>query len=142
MIGDGPLSAQTREASQGLSNIRLLGGRPDAPSIVAASDVFLSTSTTEGAPGAIIEALLAGVPIVAPNVGGIGETVPGTAGVLTPPGDTAALESALQKVTAQADLRHRLAASTASVSTRFDIRNVSKEYDDLYRSLLPAEATA
>jgi glycosyltransferase involved in cell wall biosynthesis len=95
LVGEGPeldkIKEQVRQA--GLEgNVRLLGLRKDVARLVAAADVFLLTSISEGIPLTLIEAMGAGLPVVATGVGGVGEVVEdGATGLLAPSGDDAAL---------------------------------------------------
>jgi glycosyltransferase involved in cell wall biosynthesis len=87
VAGDGPLRP---------SGLRLLGPRDDVPALLAAAQVFVHPSRTEGLGMALVEALQAGVPVVASEVGGIPEVVGDTA-ILVPPEDPAALADALRR---------------------------------------------
>lgn len=76
--GDGPLMEEVVkyvDANNLISNVHLLGDRPDSELIVAGYDVFLLTSLYEGLPYAPIEAMRVGVPILATNVVGNDEVV-------------------------------------------------------------------
>ena len=76
--------------------LRLLGYREDIPALLAAADIFTLPSRFEGLPMSVIEAMLTGLPVVATNVRGPDEQVEhGVTGLKVPPGDAAALGSAL-----------------------------------------------
>ncbi|HET6953658.1 MAG TPA: glycosyltransferase, partial [Acidimicrobiales bacterium] len=101
VAGDGPehraLEAQARADAPG--RVTFAGVVPGARPVLAASDVLVLPSRSEGMPGVLIEAGLSGVPVVASAVGGVPEVVAdGETGVLVPPGDEAALAAALQRV--------------------------------------------
>ncbi|MEX0832543.1 MAG: glycosyltransferase family 4 protein [Actinomycetota bacterium] len=137
MVGDGPLEDRVRSLAQKLPQVRFTGQRPDVHRLIAAADVFVSTSRTEGAPGAIIESLLAGTPVVAPRVGGIPEVVAsGENGVLFDPDDPSGLDGAVIGLIRDRARRAELAEGALRSSERFDIRTVAGEYDRLYRELL------
>jgi glycosyltransferase involved in cell wall biosynthesis len=89
IVGDGPERAgieQQVQASGKATHFHLLGSRSDTAQIVAGLDVFCLTSRNEANPVSILEALSCAVPVVAPNVGSIHETVlPGRTGILTQP---------------------------------------------------------
>lgn len=84
LVGDGPLGAQVRAdaARVPTSTLQLLGARTDVDALLAAADIFLLTSSREGLPVAVLEAMAAGVPVVSTAVGGIPEAVDDGCGVL------------------------------------------------------------
>ena len=92
IIGDGPERARLSHAA----GIELLGGRDDAAALLAAGDVVVSASRSEGFPQTPIHAMAAGLPVVATDVGGTPEiVVHGRTGLLVPPDDPAALAGAI-----------------------------------------------
>jgi glycosyltransferase involved in cell wall biosynthesis len=89
--------------------LRMLGYRADIPALLAAADIFTLPSRFEGLPMSIIEAMLTGLPVVASNVRGPAEqVVDGLTGLSIPPGDPAALASALGRLAGDPDLRARM----------------------------------
>lgn len=137
MIGDGPLKEEAARAAEGFGNVTMSPARADSPSAIAAADVVVSTSRTEGAPGVFVEALLAGVPVVTPDSGGVRDVVTdGENGIVVPPGDLDALAEAVSSLALDPLLRSRLADGATRDGAAFDIRRISDEYDDLYRELL------
>jgi glycosyltransferase involved in cell wall biosynthesis len=102
----------------------LLGATIDVGAIYACIDVFLMTSQYEGTPNVLIEAQAAGVPVVAPDVGGIRETIaPGRTGLLVHDRDAARLAEAALGVLANPLLRQRARAyGPRFVSQRFNWR--------------------
>ena len=88
------------------ARIHVLGHRDDIADVVAAADVFASSSTTEGAAGAVIEALAIGVPVVTTDVKGLrGQLEHEVEVIKVPIGDPPALGAALVRVLDDADLR-------------------------------------
>ncbi len=89
IVGTGPERNAIEAEIQRLnlrSNVHLLGNRSDTENILAGLDVFCLTSQNEAKPVSILEALSCGVPVVAPNVGSVHESViPGQTGILTEP---------------------------------------------------------
>lgn len=137
MIGDGPLLDETRASAEGVAGLAVVGRRDDAARCIAAGDVLLSTSITEGMPGVIIEALLAGVPVAAPSVGGIPETV-GDGGRLTLPGDPAALAAILTDIANMPlDQRASLRERASERGNRFDIAVIAQAFSVLYQTVSP-----
>jgi glycosyltransferase involved in cell wall biosynthesis len=78
IIGDGPLRSRCEEYIAGNNlggKVLLTGTREDVPRLLSVFDVFTLFSSHEGLPLTIIEAMLAGVPVVASDAGGVGEMV-------------------------------------------------------------------
>lgn len=99
LAGSGPmadaLAARARARGVG-GRVQFLGHCEDVPSLLAQSDIFVLPSRSEALPNALIEAMAAGMPVVASRVGGIPEIVTdGQNGVLVEPGRPAALASAI-----------------------------------------------
>ncbi len=87
---------------------------------LAACDVFVLNSRYEGLPHVVLEALAAGLPVVATDVGGIGEVVqPGVNGMLIQPGDAVSLRQAVVQVLQDVSLRQRCAAGKLDARRRF-----------------------
>jgi len=137
MVGDGPLAARTQDAvsAAGMDgSIRLLGTRADVPDLLAASDVLLLASRTEGMPGILIEAGVAGLPAAAYALAGVPEVVDdGWTGVLATPGDVAALAAGVLMLLDDEDARRAMSEKARIQCTeRFDIRAVAATYRSLY----------
>jgi glycosyltransferase involved in cell wall biosynthesis len=120
-IGDGPLrnDLQTLMARKGLAcsmeknwtdaAMFLLGRREDVFEILNCSDVFLLTSAHEGMPNVIMEAMLAGLPVVATRVGGVPDLIKdGVHGYLHDIGDIAGMARSLERLLADPDLRQKM----------------------------------
>ena len=118
--------------------VRFLGARADVPGILAASDVFVLSSVYEGNPLSVMEAMAAGKPVVSTAVGGVAEAVrDGVTGRLVPPGDAAALATAMAELGADEDERRRLGAAAAlEAAQRFDVAIMVRNYEELYARLL------
>ena len=145
LAGDGPgLAAVAAEVGrQGLSGrVELLGARADIPELLAHSDVFVLSSRSEGFPVSVLEAMAAGLPVVATDVGGVAEAVEdGESGLLVPATDAEALARALERLLADGELRRRLgAAGRARALSLFDLPRYRAAYEELYRERLSAAA--
>jgi glycosyltransferase involved in cell wall biosynthesis len=108
VAGDGPLlEALQRQARAARAPVTFLGARDDVMSLLADADVVAMTSDWEARPLVAQEALCAGVPLVATDVGGVRDLV-GEAALLVPPGDVAALSDGIRRVLTDQVLRERL----------------------------------
>jgi glycosyltransferase involved in cell wall biosynthesis len=141
IAGDGPdRPAVEREVRRlGLeSAVRLAGERDDVAELLAEADLFVLSTRSEGLPLSILEAMAAGLPVVASDVGGVPElVVDRETGFLVPPGDPHALAAAIERLLDDPDLRGRFgAAGRARVSTHFDLASAQRAHLDLYRALL------
>lgn len=97
-IGDGPLRREAeQEAALRGAPVVFAGAREDAVELLPAMDVFVLTSRWEGVPIALLEAMAAGVPVVATDVGGTSSIVRhGETGILVPPAEPARCAQALR----------------------------------------------
>lgn len=126
MLGDGPerpaLLRQQRSLGLDERRVRLAGNRVDAAALMPGFDVMVLTSRTEGTPMALLEAMSAGVPVVAFAVGGIPQVLDTTSGWLVEPGDTTGLGRAIQEALADRTESGRRAAQAREVlRTRFGV---------------------
>jgi glycosyltransferase involved in cell wall biosynthesis len=142
VVGDGPLrpDAERLAADLGLGGaVRFLGHRDDVPELLAEAECALLASDYEGCPLAVVEALAAGVPVVATDAGGIRELVrDGVTGAVAPP-DAEALAAALESVladparaAAQGAEGRREAASRLSLETM--VGSLVALYDEMART--------
>ena len=112
----------------------------DPADIYAACDVIAHTSTNPEPLGLVVlEAMAAGLPVVAPRAGGPAETViDGETGLLFPMGDADALASALRTLISDTPRRQRLGSAACRRATEcFDVRNCRRQILDLYEEVLP-----
>ncbi|HAT71474.1 MAG TPA: hypothetical protein DCS63_01490 [Elusimicrobia bacterium] len=114
IAGEGPLSGKTEHLARMLKisdRFKLIGYRKDPYKILAALDLFVLSSCEEGMGSVLVEAMNAGLPIVATTAGGIGDVIEdGANGLTVPPRDHAALAAAELRMIRDAGLRARLAA--------------------------------
>lgn len=139
LVGDGPLAASAARASRrlGLEGVlRLTGFRADAVELLAAADVAVLSSRDEGLGTSLLDAMLAGVPVVATAAGGVREIVrDGIDGLLAPVGDGAALGAALVRVLREPLLRAALVAAGRERVKEFSIERTVDETLAIYRSV-------
>ncbi len=147
VAGEGPereaLAARARSLGLG-PRARFLGRRDDREALLAACDLLCLPSRHEGLGVAALEAMAAGRPVVATNVGGLGEAVvDGRTGLLVPPDDAPALADALARLCADAALRERLGrAGPGRVAEGFRAEQMVAAYEALYRAVLAAGGPA
>jgi glycosyltransferase involved in cell wall biosynthesis len=100
IVGDGPLRAALESMTRewGVADrVVFLGEVSDVPAVLAKAELFVLTSFNEGLPLAVLEAMAAGLPVVATRVGGTPELViPGENGVLVDPGDPIGTRAAIR----------------------------------------------
>ena len=126
------VAAVLRAAGLG-SRLRMLGYRTDVAALLAAGDIFTLPSRFEGLPMSVIEAMLTALPVVATNVRGPAEQVVNeVTGLSVPPGDPAALGSALGRLARDPDLRGRMGqAGRRRALERYDEAKVLSRTLDL-----------
>jgi len=139
--GDGSLrdALPARAAALGLGDrVRFLGAVDDVAELLAAADAFLMPSHHEGLGVAALEAMAAGIPVVASRVGGLPEAVvDGETGLLVPPADPAALAAAITRLAADpAHARELGAAGRARVQARFSMTAMAEGTLAVYRELV------
>jgi glycosyltransferase involved in cell wall biosynthesis len=112
LAGDGPdrLALERMAIELGVEDrVRFLGHRADVADLMAASDVFVLPSLYEGLPISVLEAMAAGLPVIATRVGGTDEAVVhGDSGLLVDPRAPSELAAAIRRVLDDRELRHRL----------------------------------
>ncbi len=140
LVGTGELEPQLIEMARelGVSDVvHFVGGVSDVRPALSACQVFLLTSDTEGIPGAMLEAMALGLPVVATAVGGVPEAVRGDSGFLTKPEDEKSLSAALVQLAEDRDLCRQMGdAGMAHVRSRYDLRKVATEFLGFYHELL------
>ncbi len=139
LAGSGPEEARLRRMAAELGidrDVEFLGSRDDVPALLSAADLFVLPSHEEGLPNAVLEAMAAGLPIVATDVGGVREQLDGGAGVLVPPRDPEALASALGALASAPGRRSSLGrAARERAERRFSWTATVARYAELYRGL-------
>jgi glycosyltransferase involved in cell wall biosynthesis len=91
--------------------VNCLGARNDVPQLLAASDIYASSSHWEGLPVALLEAMMAGLPTVATSVGDIPKVVTPETGIIVPPHEPAALAEALSDLVSMPEKARAMGAA-------------------------------
>ncbi len=140
IVGDGPSRTELERLAAELDlsrNVRFLGYRTDVGATLRRPQVFLLSSISEGISLTLLEAMAAGLPIVATDVGGNREVVvSGTTGLLVPPGDPKAFATAvLGLVRDPARAAAMGGAGRTRAESEFDVRAAAANYHRLYTQL-------
>ena len=132
-------SLRTRARMLGVANrFHLLGLRSDIPALLLAADVFALPSLSEGLPLALLEAMCAGRPIVASDVGDVRVALnDGEAGLLVEPGNAEQLARALDRLLSHPEEAKRLGdAAARRAAAEYDITHMLARYAEIYQDLL------
>jgi len=137
----GVLAHEVREL--GLEDhVTMTGQREDVPDILNASDLFVLPSSREGAPMSVLEAMAAGVPVVASAVGGVPELVGDDAGITYPSGDVGALTSAMRECLRNTSRRVIMGdAAQERVAAQFSADRMVQHLQAVYAQVLATPRT-
>jgi glycosyltransferase involved in cell wall biosynthesis len=130
---DGALSEQAEALGLG-DRVHLLGLRSDVAAVLAAADIVVHPSLAEGLPLALLEAMFAGRPIVASDVGEIGAALDGgRVGLLVEPGNPEALAAALDRLLTDSALARSLGAGAQSRAVdQYGVQQMVERYLSIY----------
>jgi L-malate glycosyltransferase len=141
--GDGPMrqTLERQARARGVeSHIEFVGHCENVPALLAATDLFVLPSHTEAFPNSLVEAMVAGVPSIATNVGGIPELIEHNRnGLLVAPGDAAALADAvIALIEDDARARSLGRAARETILERYSYDLMIREFEELYLRELAA----
>ena len=129
MVGDGSLRCSA-------PRVHFLGVRTDVAEILSSADIFALASHWEGTPLSVMEAMAAGLPVVATRVGGVPELVEhGTTGLLVAPGDMQSFAAALAAVARDPQRRRELGEAARNAAARFSVTAMVASYSRLFERL-------
>jgi len=142
IVGDGELLGACRERiiAENLP-VKVLGWQSNIEKVLSAADIVVLTSDNEGTPLSLIQAGMAGLPVVSTNVGSVPEVVlDNTTGLITSL-DVQEVSDALEKLVTDKALRERLGHS-AQVFTlaNFGVQRLVHDHEELYKTLLASRA--
>lgn len=140
IVGDGPLRDQLVQFARDtkmLDRVLFLGHRSDVPQLLRMMDVLWLASDFEGMPNVVLEAMAAGLPVVATNISGTNElVVEGETGFLVPVGDLAGFARQTRKLIEDKELACRMGrAGQKRALEQFSVETMIREHVRLYREL-------
>jgi glycosyltransferase involved in cell wall biosynthesis len=146
IVGDGPRRHELEQLARHRNlapHVTFLGHREDVPALLSAADVFVLPSRSEAFPNGAIEAMAAGLPVVASAVGGLLDLIEdGRTGLLVPPRDPEALVAALRSLVEAPARGFALGrAARAEVQQRYSFDRMVSSFEDLYLSMLHADVS-
>lgn len=141
IVGSGGLASQLSRQIDGTGysdRVIMAGFREDVPDCLAAMDIYVQPSRSEGQGTTIVEASAAGLPIVASRTGGIPDVVvDGETGILVEPESPSALADGMRRMLQDAGLRARFGkAAQARAADKFSVSTMIARTDELYRTVL------
>ncbi len=140
-VGDGPLRRvlEDQAHADGLArHVRFLGERSDIAALLGAADLFVLPSRSEALPNSVLEAMAAGLPVIATRVGGVPELIEsGLNGMLVPPDHPDALTAVMLDLIRRPTFALKLGrAARAKVESRFSFERMVSAFETLYRTEL------
>jgi glycosyltransferase involved in cell wall biosynthesis len=138
LVGQGPLAADLDRwiADAGIqSRFATLGYREDATRVISGADALTLSSSHEGLPVAVMEALALGLPVVATAAGGV-PAAAGAAGLISPVGDASALARNHLVIARDASRRAELSSAATTEASRFELTRAVAEIERIYAGVL------
>lgn len=146
LAGEGEQKAELKAIADELgiaSQVKFRGYLGNIPEFLNGIDLFVSSSLWEGLPTAILEAIMAGVPVLATDISGNRELIQdGKSGWLVQPSDAQALASGILQAYQHPELRQQFAQEARAILPQFSIQTVAEQYAQLYQQLLAGAARA
>jgi len=141
LVGDGEEKSILEKQASGMvqeGHISFLGQRHDMPDLLAASDAFVLSSRWEGGPLVLLEAMAAGLPVVATRVGDASNmVVEGKTGVLVQSGDVSGLTAAMTKIMKEAEgARLWGLKGKERMEANYSYRRTQKSMEQFYQELV------
>lgn len=139
-VGDGERRAEieSRVQQMNLPNVNFLGTRTDVVELLSQAHIFVLASNWEGFPLTVLEAMRAGLPVIASDVGGIHEAVmDGITGYLVKPGDVDGLAKALERLLNNPEMRAEMGRSACQrYSHHFTFKHMAQQTIAIYEEII------
>ena len=143
VVGDGPLREPLARHARAVGvgdRILFAGWREDVPTLMGCMDAYVCSSASEGMNNALLEAMAAGLPVVATDAGDNAIMVrDGVEGRIVARGCFGAMAEALNMYAHRPDLRKRVGVAARRRAREYDFDRMAEAYESFYRSLLPVE---
>jgi len=141
LVGEGVLQGELEQQTRELGiarQVHFLGVRSDIPEVLGAMDTFTLSSDYEGNPLSVMEAMAAGLPVVATAVGGVPNLLEnGREGFLVQPGNVQDLSKAISLFLGNRELRQSLGKAAAHrARENFDVSVMVQGYEEMYETML------
>lgn len=138
IAGDGDLLNYCRERiSQELLPVSLLGWQSDMETVLSAADFFILTSDNEGTPLSLIQAGMAGLPVIATNVGSVSEVLMGGESGILVEANVNHIVNAIEKLVSSKELRESLGKKAKKFTLEnFGVKRLVMDHERLYKSRL------
>ena len=135
LLGDGPEEDALKQRAEGLTNLSFMGRQTNMGDWFTAADLLIHPSYSEGLGSVILEAIKAGVAVVASKAGGIPDIVEdGVNGLLVEAGNPTALANSVARIASDDELREQLVRNATEKLKPFEIEHTAKLYEKLYTS--------
>ena len=142
IAGDGELLEMCRERikKEGLP-VTVLGWQSDIERVLSAADIVVLTSDNEGTPLSLIQAGMAGLPVVTTNVGSVPEVIIDSATGIITALDVEEIAAALEKLVSDKGLRGQYGVAARELTlSRFGVKRLVSDHEDLYKKLITSRA--
>jgi glycosyltransferase involved in cell wall biosynthesis len=140
MIGDGPDRGQCQEIARraGVANqVEFTGYQADVGAELARADAFVLPSLNENLPLALLQAMAAGLPCIAADVGGVAEALGAGSGLLVAPGSVGDLRAAMLRLISQPELGVRLGAAARGRAVRqFSLHQCADDHVQMWAEVI------
>lgn len=145
IVGKGPQEASLKRLAEELGvagKVQFTGTVREVDSLYQQGRFFVLSSRVEGFPNALLEAMAAGMPVIATDCSyGPGEIITkGIDGILVPPDDIGAIHEAMKRLITEPELAARFSREATSVTTRFSLQAIGDQWEELFTSLLRTHA--